>query len=70
MSSSYVHRAFFERSAETEFKAHFSLEIDRLTLPTCIETTATVPKVVYLKCYKNLNDFGALPLNLGCVHVR
>ena len=31
----------FSREVEAEFKAHFSLEIDRFTLPACIEN-ATV----------------------------
>ena len=35
----------FSREVEAEFKAHFSLEIDRFTLPACIEN-ATVRRTL------------------------
>ncbi len=35
----------FSRELEAEFKAHFSLEIDRFTLPACIEN-ATVRRTL------------------------
>ena len=43
----------FSREVEAELKAHFSLEIDRFTLPACIEN-ATVRRRHRRSCRRHI----------------
>ena len=58
----------FSREVEAEFKAHFSLEIDRFTLPACIEN-ATVRRTLCAAAAPPPPSSPELPSPHRCCHL-